>query len=131
MFLMDYPYIRGEYFLDYAKNSPWNFLRAYIDSCGQRLFDEYPVDGVQAISRLKSQCANMTFSGQSRYNRLFQKLIHKGGESEINYIKIFRNSKASEISVVNSYSEYQLIRTFLEIFQPVGRYSSQIANHQS
>ena len=40
--------------------------------------------------------------------------IHKGGESEINYIKIFQNFKALEISVGNSYSEDQLMHTFLD-----------------
>ena len=77
MLLMGYPSIIGGYFPDYAKSSTWKLLHAYIDTHSQILIDEYPGDGVQAI--FQSQCANMTFSGQSRYNRLFQKLIHKGG----------------------------------------------------
>ena len=43
---------------------------------------------------------------------MFQKVIHKGGDSEIHYIKSFQNAKDLEISVVNSYSEDQLMHTF-------------------
>ena len=75
----------------------------------QRLIDECTGDKVQSISRLQSQCANMTFSDQIRYNIMFQKLVHKGGESEINSIKIFQNSKALAISVENSYTEDQVM----------------------
>ena len=63
----------------------------------------------------------MTFAYQIGYNRQFQKLIHKGDYSAINYIKIFHNAKALEISVVMSYSEYQFTHTFLEIFQKGGK----------
>ena len=38
--------------------------------------------------------------------------MHKVGESSINYIKILKNSKALAISVVNSYSVYQLMHIF-------------------
>ena len=81
-------------------------MHAYIDAHNQILFDEYPGDGVKAIKILKSQCANMTFSNQGRYNRLFQQVIYKGGDSDINYIKIFQNDEAFIISLGNSYSEY-------------------------
>ena len=37
---------------------------------------------------------------------MFQKVVHKGGESEINYIKIFQNTKSLAILVGNSYTEY-------------------------
>ena len=117
MLLMDYPSIRGGDFPDHAKNSTLKLLHPYIDAHSQRTIDEYPGYGVQSISRLKSQCANMTSSDQSRYNRLFYNLIHKGGESEINYIKIFHNTKPLAISVVNSYSEDQLMHTFLDSFR--------------
>ena len=52
---------------------------------------------------------------------MFQKIIYKEGDSEINYIKIFNNSKALGISVVYSYSEDQLMHTFLENFQKGGK----------
>ena len=47
---------------------------------------------------------------------MFQKMVHKGEESEINYIKIFRNYKALEISVGNSYTEDHIINTLLGNF---------------
>ena len=64
------------------------------------------------------------------YNRLFKQVIHKVGESEINYIKIFQNSKVLGISVGNSYSEDQLMHTFLDNFQKGGRYQSEKASHK-
>ena len=79
MLIMDYPSIRGEYLSYNAKNSTWNLFHAYIDSHSQMLIDEYVGYGLKAISRLKSQCANMTFDEQSRYNRLFHQVVHKGG----------------------------------------------------
>ena len=57
---MDYTSIREEQLPDYAKKSTWNLLYAYIDAHSQILIDEYPVDGVQAITILKYQCVNMT-----------------------------------------------------------------------
>ena len=72
----------------------------------------------------------MNFSYKSRYNGLFQKVIHKVGESAINCIKIFQNAKTLEISVETSYYEDQLIHTFLEIFQQGRRYPPRIAIYQ-
>ena len=63
----------------------------------------------------------MNFYDQRIYNRLFHKVIHKEGDSEINYIKIFHNSKALAISVVNSYSKYQFMHTFLDNLQNGGK----------
>ena len=76
---MDYSSIKGKDLPDYAKRVKWNVWNAYIDAHSQRLIEECPVNIVQPISRLQSQCENMTFSDQSRFNRLFQKVIHKGG----------------------------------------------------
>ena len=59
----------------------------------------------------------MIFYDQRRYNRLFQQVKQKGGESLIIYIKIIHNAKALEISIVNSYSEDHLIEIFLDNFQ--------------
>ena len=42
--------------------------------------------------------------------------MHEGGEPEINYIKIFHNAKALEISVGDNYSDDRLMHTFLENF---------------
>ena len=58
----------------------------------------------------------MTFYDQIRYNILFQQVKHKGGEADINYIKIFQNAKALEISAGNIHSEDQLMHTFLDNF---------------
>ena len=63
--------------------------------------------------------------------RPFNKSHIKEGGFEINYIKIFHNAHALSVSVGNSYSEYQLMHTFLDNFQQGGKYSSQIANHQA
>ena len=94
MLIMEYPSIRGEEIPDCAKKATRKPLHAYIDAHSQRLIEECPGDRVQAISILQSQFANTTYSDQSRYNRMFQRVVHKEGESAINYIKIFQNAKA-------------------------------------
>ena len=43
------------------------------------------------------------FFDHIRYNRPFKKVLHKGGEYAINYIKIFHNTKDLVISVRNCY----------------------------
>ena len=65
------------------------------------------------------------------YDRIFQQVTHKGGESAMNYIKIFRNAQALSVSVGNIYSEDQLMHTFLNNFHQGGNYSAQIASHKA
>ena len=73
----------------------------------------------------------MTFSDKSRYDSTFQQVTHKGGESATNCIKRFQNEHALSVSVGNSYSEDQLMHTFLDNFEQGGKYSAQIASHQA
>ena len=83
------------------------------------------------MEKLQSHCANMTFADKSRYDRTFQQVTHKGGESAINYIKRFQNEQALSVSVGNSYSEDQIMHTFLDNFNQNGKYSAQLASHQA
>ena len=48
----------------------------------------------------------------------------------MNYIKIFQNAQTLSVSVGNTYSEDQMIYTFLDNFQQGGKYSAQIDSHQ-
>ena len=48
----------------------------------------------------------------------------------MNYIKRFQNSQVLLVSEVNTYSEDQLMHTFMDNFHQGGRYSAQIASHQ-
>ena len=80
---------------------------------------------------MQSHCANMTFAEKSRYDRTFQQVTHRVGESAINYIKIFQNAHYLSVSVVNSYYDDQLMHTFLDNFHQGGKYSAQIASHQA
>ena len=73
----------------------------------------------------------MTFGEKSRYDRTFQQVTHKGGDSAMNHIKIFQNAQTLSVSVVNSYSEDQMMHTFMDNFHQGGRYSAQIASHQA
>ena len=73
----------------------------------------------------------MTFSDKSRYDRTFQQVTHKVGESVINYIKRFQNAHDLSVSVGNRYSENQLMHTFLDNFHKGGKYLSQIDSHQA
>ena len=72
----------------------------------------------------------MAFTKQSKYNIMFQKVVHKVGESETNSIKIFHNDKALATSVENSYTKNKLIRTFLDNFQQGKKYSYHMASQQ-
>ena len=49
----------------------------------------------------------------------------------MNYIKRFHNAHALSFSVGNTYSEYQLMHTFLDKFYEGGKYSAQTASHQA
>ena len=62
----------------------------------------------------------MTFADKSRYDRNFQQVTHKGGEYAINYIKMFHNAHYLSVSVGKSYSEDQLMQTFLDNFHQGG-----------
>ena len=46
-------------------------------------------------------------------------MTHKGGESEINYTKRSQNAHDLSASIGNSYSEDQLMHTFLDNFTEV------------
>ena len=52
-------------------------------------------------------------------------------EGGFNYIKMFQNAQALSVSVENSYSEDQIMRTFLDNFHQSGKYSVQLASHQA
>ena len=127
--LLDYPKIGGDDVIeDDSKKAIRNLLHANIDVHSRRLISEFPKYGIKCIDNLQSHCENMTFADKSRYYRIFQQVTHKGGESEINYIKRFQNAYALSVSVGNSYSEDKLMHAFLEKFTKV-KYSAQIASH--
>ena len=73
----------------------------------------------------------MNFVDKSRYDRVYQQVTHKEGESAMNYIKIFQNAKSLSVSVGNSYSEDQLMHTVLDNFRQGGKYSARVAIHQA
>ena len=73
----------------------------------------------------------MNFADKIIYDRNFQQDTQKGGESAINYIKRFQNAQALSVSVGNSYSEDQIMHTFLDHFQQSGKYSAELASHQA
>ena len=82
--LRDYPKLEGEHIKEYAKMAIRNLL--HVNSCvhNRRLISEFPEDGIKYMEKLQSHCANMTFADKSRYDRTFQQVTHKGGESAIN-----------------------------------------------
>ena len=99
-----------------------NLLYSNICVHIRRLIAEFPEDGIKCMEKLQSHCANMTFADKIRYDRIFQQVTHKGEESAINYIKRFQNAQALSVSVGNSYSEDQIMHTFLDNFQQSGKY---------
>ena len=85
--LRDYPKLEGKNIKDYAKMAIRNLFHA--NSCVHSiiLIAEFPDDGIRCIQKLQSHCAKMTFADKSRFDRTFQQVTHKGGESAITYIK--------------------------------------------
>ena len=69
---------------------------------------------------MQSYCAKMNFVDKSRYEWIFKQVAHKVGESAINDIKIFQNVQALSVSVGNTFSEDQLMHTFLDNFNQGG-----------
>ena len=126
-----YPKIGGGDIDNFEKKAIRNLLHENIDVHSRGLISEFPVDGIKCIGNFQSHYTNMTFSEKSRYDSNFQQVTYKGGGSPINYIKMFHNSHALSVSVVNSYSEDQLMHTFTDNFHQGGRYSAQIASHQA
>ena len=49
----------------------------------------------------------------------------------MNYINIFQNAQALSVPAGNTYSEDQLMHTFLDNFHQGGKYSSQKYSHQA
>ena len=80
------------------------------------LIAEFLGYGVKLIAKLQSHCANMNFSDKNRYDRIFQQVTYKGGDSTTNYIKIFQNEQALSVSKGKNYSEDQLMHIFLDKF---------------
>ena len=118
--LRDYPKQEGGNLKEYAKMAIRNLLHANSCVHSRILIAEFPDDGIKCMENLQSHCANMTFADKSRYDRIFQQVTHKGGESAINYIKIFQNAQALSVSVGNSYFEDQIMHIFLDNFQQSG-----------
>ena len=49
----------------------------------------------------------------------------------MNYIKRFQNTDTLSVSAGNSYSEDQMMHTFLDNFHQGGKYSAQVARYQT
>ena len=83
--LLDYSKIGGgDVIEDYEKKAIRNLLHENIYVHSRRLIAEFPKYEIKCIEKLQSHCANIIFSDESRYDRTFQQVTHKGGESAIN-----------------------------------------------
>ena len=69
-------------------------MHANIDVHSRILIAGFPGDGVKRIEKLQLHFSNMTFADKNRYDRIFQQVTHKEGESAINHIKLFQNAQA-------------------------------------
>ena len=85
----------------------------------RRLIAEFPEDGIKCMEKLQSHCANMIFADKSRYDITFQQVTHEGGESAINYEKIFQNAQALSVSVGIAILRTKLCTHFWIIFRKV------------
>ena len=77
--LLDYPKIAGEDIKYFVKESIRNILHANIYIHGRRLIAEFPGDGLKYIAKLQSHCANMIFTEEIRYDRIYSKAHTKEG----------------------------------------------------
>ena len=77
--LLYYPKIGGENIKYFVKKSIGNLLHTNIDVYIRRLIAEVPEYRVKCIEELQSHCANMTFSGKIRHDRIFSKSHIKEG----------------------------------------------------
>ena len=83
--LLDYPKIVGDGIIeDYTKKAIRNLLHANIDVHSKRLIAEFLKHGIKCIEKLQSHYANITLADKSIYDRTFQQVTHKVGESSIN-----------------------------------------------
>ena len=128
--LLDYLKIGGEDIKYFAKSSIRNILHTNIAVHSRRLIADFLGDEIECIEKLQLHSAKMIFAEKSRCDRIFQKVTQKGVGSTMNYIKRFLNAQALSVSVGNTFSEDQLVCTFLDNFQQGGKYSAQIASLQ-
>ena len=59
--IIDYPKIQRDDIEDYAKNYIRNLLYSNIDVHSRRLTDEFPMDGIKCIEKLKSHFRKYDF----------------------------------------------------------------------
>ena len=69
---------------DYEKQAIRKLFHANSCLHSRILIAELPEYGIKCLEKFQSQCAHMTFSQKSCYDRNFQQVTHKGGESAIN-----------------------------------------------
>ena len=79
--LIEYSSIRGGNIQNYASKDIRNIFHSYIDAHSHRLIDDYPGYVLEATTGLQSQFSRIIFSDKNTYNRLFQQVLHKVGES--------------------------------------------------
>ena len=77
--LLDYPKIGGENSKYFVKKAIRNLLHDNIDVHIIRLIAGFSGDGIKCVAKLQSHCANITFAGKSRYERIFNKSHIKEG----------------------------------------------------
>ena len=77
--ILDYPKIGGGNIKEFAKKAIRNIVHANIDVHSRRIISEFPLYGMKYIEKLQSHCANMTFAGNSRHDRTFNKSHIKEG----------------------------------------------------
>ena len=71
------------------------------------------------------------FFCKSGYDRVFQQVTLKGGDSETKFIHRFQNAQAFSVSAGENYYEDQLMHILLYNFHQGGKYSAQIASHHA
>ena len=100
------------------------FFSQYRETC-EVLLDYPQIGGVNVKDYSKQAIRNLFHANSDVHSRRLIAEFPKDG------IKIFQNAQALSVSEGNSYTEDQIMHTFLDNFQQSGKYSAQLASHQA
>ena len=102
------------------------FLRNYVDSSIQNMFQSHPEDGVSCLHLLRRHCAQLTASDTSIQYTRFATTVHRRDEHVLSYIQRFNAAKVMAESVGNTFSESHLLQLFIGNFVYPGIYTSTV-----
>jgi len=125
--LQDYPHtISAKIESQIGNVALFYFLRNYVDTSIQYMFQSHPEDGVACLHLLRRHCAQLTDTDTSTFYTRFAITTHHRDEHILNYIQRFNAAKVMAESVGNTFSDSQLLQLFIGNFTYPGIYTSTV-----